>query len=129
MAIEAFGTMAVIKLALRFLAFERWRRWLHRATRADARALPNLETATRVVRAVNRATSVLPTDVSCLPRAISVHLMLARRGHGSALQLGVNRDATGKFEAHAWVEYGGEVIIGDVPDLGRYMRLPPWPAQ
>lgn len=70
-----------------------------------------------LARAVERAAGRLPFTTKCLPRAIALHLMLARRGAESQLVLAVLPGlARGKVDdLHAWIEAGGEVLIGATP--------------
>jgi hypothetical protein len=49
----------------------------------------------------------------CLPQALAAQAMLRRRGVASKLCLGVMRES-GALAAHAWVEIGGNIIIGRV---------------
>jgi hypothetical protein len=42
--------------------------------------------------------------------------LLQRRGVSSDLRIGVARDASGAFIAHAWVEAGGMTVIGSATD-------------
>jgi hypothetical protein len=38
--------------------------------------------------------------------------MLGRHGHQSILRIGIARSQSGEFQAHAWVESNGMVVIG-----------------
>ena len=67
------------------------------------------ETCVRMGRAVDRTLSVLPSDPRCLIRAIVLARVLARRGIGSRLVLGVRSKP--EFSAHAWVEHGGLPLL------------------
>ena len=72
------------------------------------------------VWAVKLVSRYLP-HATCLTQAIAVQALLARIGHDSRVEIGVAKDA-GKFEAHAWVTCGDEIVIGG-PDVARYSRL------
>jgi len=61
--------------------------------------------------AVTRAARFVP-GASCLTQALSLQVLLARRGLHSRLCIGVRKGAASAFEAHAWVERGGRVLIG-----------------
>jgi hypothetical protein len=80
------------------------------------------ETCVRLGRAVDRTLSVLPSDPRCLIRAIVLARVLARRGIGSRLILGVQ--STPEFSAHAWVEHRGRPLlpVGDF-ERGRLAEL------
>jgi Transglutaminase-like superfamily len=73
-------------------------------------------------RAVDRTLSVLPSDPRCLIRAVVLARVLARRGIGSRLILGVQ--SSPEFSAHAWVEHGGHPLLpaGDY-ERGRLAEL------
>jgi hypothetical protein len=48
---------------------------------------------------------------SCLANAISGQILLSRHNHPSKLRIGVFKDD--KFEAHAWLEVEGQVVLGE----------------
>ena len=68
--------------------------------------------AKRVGLAVDRAASYGVVRAKCLVRSVAIQRMLESRGVlGSQIRVGV-RMKRGKFEAHAWVEYG-DLVLGD----------------
>jgi hypothetical protein len=87
---------------------------------------PALDHATidRVAWAVEVAGRHMPTT-TCLSQALVTQMLLGRLGYPSSLCIGVARDAVGQFEAHAWIECGGKIVMGDWEDLSRYTVLPP----
>jgi hypothetical protein len=60
-----------------------------------------------------RATSRYVPNATCLTQALVVQRFLIRSGHRCRLRLGVAKDAVRGFEAHAWVECGERVVIGE----------------
>jgi len=52
---------------------------------------------------------------------------MARAGHGAEVRIGValvaKGDAARGFEAHAWVEHCGTIILGDNGELERYAPM------
>lgn len=118
---------ALVLLSLARLAVQRWglRRcytvgiWLARRSRP---AHWDGEAAGRIVRSLagvvvraNRRYSLRPK--TCLPESVALWWMLRRRGLLADLRLGV-RTTLGRFEAHAWVEYQGQVL-NEAPDIAR----------
>ena len=75
----------------------------------------------RIPWAIERSTSILPGTYTCLVRALAAEVLLIRRGYPATVQLGVDL-SDDDFEAHAWVESEGEVIVGDV-ERARFTRL------
>lgn len=76
-----------------------------------------------VALAVRRASRVVPAS-TCLAQALATQMMLARRGITVEVRIGVARDEHRSFEAHAWVELGGRVLIGNLNDLDRFEPFP-----
>ena len=62
---------------------------------------------------------------TCLTRALAMKALLVRHGHPATLRIGVAKEAGGTLEAHAWVESGGVVVLGQVEELASYTPLPP----
>jgi hypothetical protein len=61
---------------------------------------------------------------TCLTQALAAQALLARAGRESHVEIGVAKDS-GKFEAHAWVVCGTQIVIGG-PNVERYSRLASW---
>ena len=59
---------------------------------------------------------------TCLVQGLATQVLLAYEGIPSDLCIGVAKDNPTSFEAHAWVEADGLVVIGG-PQLHRYTRL------
>jgi hypothetical protein len=58
-------------------------------------------------------------SATCLVRALAADALIRRRGLESVVRIGVriHRNSTVPFEAHAWVECHGVVVIGDLDHL------------
>ena len=82
------------------------------AIRADKRHL---------ARTVDRAARFVP-GATCLVRALAGAHLLAAAGQRAEVFIGVRRRA-GALEAHAWLESGGQVVLGEVHDLCSYRPL------
>ncbi len=78
----------------------------------------------RVVKAVNRASKLMLIEPKCLARALTTQILLIRQGYGSELCIGVAKNQEGKFEAHAWVENEGKIIIGKLSNHSQFIPLP-----
>ena len=75
----------------------------------------------RIVWAVTRASRYVP-GATCLTQAIAAQKLLTGSGHPSSIRIGVAKDGGIRFQAHAWVISGGQVVIGG-EDVGRYQTL------
>jgi len=65
--------------------------------------------AVRLGRVVDRVLTPLPTDSRCLAQSLTLIAMLARRGAGATLVVGVSPQP--RFKAHAWVEREGHPLL------------------
>ena len=74
-----------------------------------------LEEAESVARMVSIAANHGFYSANCLKKSLLTWWLLGRRGIATELKIGVNKE-TGGFNAHAWVEYRGNVLI-DATDI------------
>lgn len=118
-----------IRLGMRLLSFQRLRQLLARfsQTKFLSQTLEQLS-IDKIVWAVNVASFYTPGHVKCLARALTTQLLLIRCGYSPELRIGVAKGDKGQFEAHAWVEHQGVVVIGNLSDLGRFTPLPSFEA-
>ena len=101
------------------LARARARLWLHRTADLEPPGVrgdpPRPEQSEWLVRsvavAVARAARLVPA-ATCLAQALAARDLLARRGVGTDLRLGVARGEGGHVIAHAWLEHRGQVVLG-----------------
>lgn len=64
-----------------------------------------------------------PGGAKCLARALTTQLLLNRYGHVHSLHIGVAKGDSRTLEAHAWIEYQGQVIVGGSNELSRFKLL------
>lgn len=122
--LRTLGLLALARGALWVLPFRVARRIVTR--RPDGRLRP--VTPERVRWAVDIAQRFIP-DATCLPQALTAESLLTRGGHPLALRIGVRKSPAGKVIAHAWIESGGRIIVGQLPGgLGDFTNLPPLPS-
>jgi hypothetical protein len=76
----------------------------------------------KIPRAVMRASRCVP-GTNCLTRALATQFLLHCQGCHTGLQIGVAVCDHGRLQAHAWLEYEGKVLIGNIKDLPRFVSL------
>lgn len=110
MVIEAWLLLWACRIGLWFAPFPRVLAVVQYSASRGRSARPL--TADEAVRSITRA---LPWSVhaSCLTQALAGWIMLTRRGTESRVRIGVSSPAEHGFKAHAWLECGGRVILGD----------------
>jgi hypothetical protein len=118
-----FAPLLAMRLALWTLPFARVVRISEAMSRpmhtdaAGAKPSPD-----RIAWAVEHVCRVVPGGKNCLVRALATGIVLKRHGYPSELKIGVRKPTGGRFEAHAWLESGGNVVIGDF-QLDQYVPL------
>ncbi len=85
---------------------------------------PSLE---RIAWAVCEASRYVP-KATCLTQALAAQVLLKKGGYPASVRIGVGRDDDGEFQAHAWVESQGKVVLGG-SKLARYTQLLPVEAK
>ncbi len=121
LAATAFGIVVVTRLLLWAVPF-RWVRRLADLKSASLNAPGDLGRRRRIAAAVRIVSRSVP-GATCLTQALAAQTILRLKGDNVPLQLGVSWSKNGIFEAHAWLESEGKVLIGDLPDLERYKKL------
>lgn len=112
---EAWTALAVLRAGLWVAPFRLWRdRFAGVLSEPAAPAPEELAVARRMTQAVAQAARRVPR-ATCLVQALALRWMLRRRDIGCDLRVGVSRSERGEFEAHAWIECGGELLIGGGP--------------
>jgi hypothetical protein len=121
--VKAALLLGAIELGMRLLPFRTLRYLLTRATYAPRRSRQAAHlSAKRIGWAVETANYYTPGASTCLAQALATQVLLARCGFPALLHLGVARGERDEFQAHAWVESDGKVVIGG-SELGRYTPL------
>jgi hypothetical protein len=110
---RAAAWLAFVVMSLRTRGYKKTQAWLQKrlesrnATALGAGSIGELVHKTcRMVRAAQRHGL---TRSTCLEESLALWYLLGRQNISSRIRIGVRKQA-GKFEAHAWVEYGGEAL-------------------
>jgi len=117
---RAVTLVAAVRIALWTLPF-RWVRLVVGRKRAVSPELATIRVE-HLAWAVQAAARRIP-GASCLTQALSLQYLMTLAGHDAEVHIGVAKDAARGFEAHAWVEHGGAILLGDDGDLGRYAPM------
>lgn len=126
--LKAWILLAMVRLGLLLIPFRAMHRLVSRVKTGKAvPEKPGERLSVQVALAVQGASRYLPGKTTCLPQALVAALMLKRLGSTAHLRIGVARGEGGEFQAHAWVEDQGQVVIGMLQDLSRFTPFPPIP--
>ena len=108
--LEAAVLLTAARVTLAAGGFARVRRMLTRKRESAVRT-DDASRARVLAIAVRRAANRLPFRTTCLDRALALWWLLAMHGIGGTVRIGVR--GADPFEAHAWVEHGGEALYDD----------------
>jgi len=117
--------LILIKAGLSIFPFAAFRRIFHWITTTNTVREVSSEQIELTVWAVDTAANLLPFELVCLPRALATKYLL-RKAPDLTLEIGIEINPAKKFEAHAWVEKNGTVIMGKWPESVSYHRLWAW---
>jgi hypothetical protein len=93
------------------------------APRPTTNGTPPTPTVQRLALAVQRVAAYGLFRPTCLVQAIALQNMIRARGfEGSAVRVGV-RWKEGRFQAHAWVDFGGAVLADHPIPVNRFDTL------
>ncbi|MEL7354765.1 MAG: lasso peptide biosynthesis B2 protein [Cyanobacteria bacterium J06560_5] len=121
--LEAYSLLNAIRLGLWLLPFVGLCNYLDKIYTSPSADFQQLSISL-ITRTVNISSRYSPGYPKCLARALTTQVLMRRRGYSPELKIGVMRGITGQFEAHAWIEYGGSVVIGDLANLKSFTPLP-----
>jgi hypothetical protein len=112
--------LPLTQLGFRLLGFRRWKEFIEQFL-PSVNASDPLPAVTQAVMARHMARAVRsgelhgPATPNCLVRSTVLWWFLRRRGIDGELHIGARKNGT-SFEAHAWVELGGQVL-NDTPEV------------
>jgi hypothetical protein len=112
---EAILALGAVRGALSLLAFRRLRRVLsYLAHLGDAKPIPPKSEIDDILWALGTAGRAYPVIGTCLTQALAGHAWLGTKGYSTDLRIGANHDSAGKFSAHAWLQRGDTVVMGNI---------------
>jgi hypothetical protein len=121
--LKATLLLGMIKLGLWLLPFETFRRLLIGFSETPVRLRDTDRSSLgEVTWAVETAGRCLPRASTCLTLALTEQVLLLRRGHEAVIHIGIAKEDGERFQAHAWVESEGKIVIGG-HEIERYTPL------
>lgn len=122
--LQAYIVMSLVRLGLLLLPFNRLQNLVSKSQRLTWLAFaPTQVTTNRIAVSVYRSSKYQPGKPMCLARALTAAVLMNIYGLSHQIQIGVAKGENGQLEAHAWVNSGGRVVVGNLPDLSRYVAM------
>lgn len=131
--IKTYVLLTLIRLGLWLVPFEQlWKASIrlgrHHPQPAPSYPLGIGSVVQRVIWAVNWSCRLTPGGAKCLARALVAKVLLDRHRCSAEFKIGVAKNGTGTFEAHAWIEVEGRVVIGQLHNLEQFTPMPSLPT-
>ena len=116
--------LIAVKAGLCLLPFDRLRGWITAADKPAGQpvAMKDLREITEAIARLGRF--LAPLRINCLPQALVGQRLLNRKGFDVQLKIGVLKNLDDRLSAHAWLEYRGRVILGDLRGLRQFTAFP-----
>lgn len=111
MMVRALMVTGLICLGLRLMPFRKFRDLYSRLLTTRVQKDFPEDRINHLSVSIRRVSPVF--SALCLPQALALKYFM-RKDHSVELIIGVKKNAG--FEAHAWVEKAGKILIGDLPD-------------
>ncbi|MCC5636922.1 lasso peptide biosynthesis B2 protein [Nostoc sp. CHAB 5844] len=122
---NTFILLGLVRLGLWLLPFPTLKQMLASINQMQLLRVQKFSpSVSQIVEAVNRSSRYTPGGAKCLARALTTQTLMSWHGYSSELRIGVAKSAAGKFEAHAWVEVQGQIVLGYLKDLEKYTPMP-----
>jgi hypothetical protein len=121
--VRAITLLAVVRIALWLLPFKTLQQISAKLVPVFAASRKESRCPTeRLVWAVQVASGYIPR-ATCLAQALAAQALLGLAGVPASVRIGVAKEMAGSFEAHAWLESGGEILMGGAEAAQRYTQL------
>ena len=108
--------LPLVRWSLRLRGYGKTFTSLQRRVQLQAKGTENLpevrEKVQATCRMVRAALRYSLTEFTCLEESLTLWYLLRKQGIPACLRIGVRKENE-KFEAHAWVEHGGEALNQD----------------
>jgi Transglutaminase-like superfamily len=131
--LKTYILLTLIRLGLWLVPFEQlWKALVrlgqYRTPKAFSSPVRIWAVVQRAIWAVNWSCKLTPGGAKCLARALTVKVLLDRNYCAADFKIGVAKNGDGKFEAHAWIEVEGTVVIGQLQNLEQFTPMPSLPT-
>lgn len=122
--LQTYIIMSLVRLGLLLLPFSRLQQLIAMVKKWGFLAIASSEVNIRaIVLGVYRSGKYQPGNPVCLARALTTSVLMGIYSLPHQINIGVAKGKDGRLEAHAWVVSEGIVIVGNLPDLDRYIPM------
>jgi hypothetical protein len=112
-----YGLLIVltVRVAFTMVPYSRFCTWMECAQRRQLPLRVGAISPVNILAAVDFGARLVPGS-TCLVKCHAARLLYSWSGTDSILHFGVARSATSQIIAHAWLEVGGGIVLGEADD-------------
>jgi len=120
--VQAWSLLLAIDIGLRILPFRKVQGWIRPPHQKEKSELEAERIIQRSSGFLDLAARHHLYPMTCLRRSLTLQWLLSRAGLYTTLQFGVRRE-NGNLQAHAWLDYQGQVIDKNPIPTEQYANL------
>lgn len=121
--IKTFLTLTTVNLLLKLVSVNRLQKLMAAQPEKYRYNSGDLPVIHRTVKAIEIADRNASEKFSCMAKALSGYYLLATQNIPVEMCVGVKLGLPGQLDAHAWILYQGEVVLGRLDDISAYTKL------
>ena len=119
--LKAAVVVMVIKISLKLFSHPTFKKYYDQFSKPNHSEKTSNESLLKASWAIRAISARWPWKATCLPQALTFKYFFK---NDPTLQLKIGVNTTLGFQAHAWVEKEGNILIGDTPET--FMPLWEW---
>ena len=123
MMIKTYFTLICINLLLQVIPFNYMRKFIASQSKNNKRTINDSMVVHKIVETIEIASRYTPRKSTCLVKALTGYYLLTKHKIPVEMCIGVKLGLPGQLDAHAWIVYQGEVILGYLDNLPAYTKL------
>lgn len=117
--------LTTLPVAMSWVSFATVRGTLLQVAKHGRVVAPGDPSPHHLARTVQVVDLRIPKSRTCLARSLTCEVLLRCYGYTPTHRIGVDPESGNGFVAHSWLEYDGDILIGEVDDMTQYEALPP----
>lgn len=121
--IRAYFTLIIINILVTMIPFNKLSQLIAAQSKEGQKSSNDTHMTQRVVNAIEIACRYTPHKSTCLIKSLTGYYLLTKNKIPVEMCIGVKLGLPGQLDAHAWIVYQGDVILGYLENLSAYTKL------
>jgi len=121
--VKAYFTLIALTGLVEIIPFSKLSELITAQSKERHKSADDSQTTQKVVNAIEIASRYTPRRSTCLVKSLTAYYLLTKNKIPVEMCIGVKLGLPGQLDAHAWIVYQGEVILGYLENLSAYTKL------